>query len=863
MMTRITRFGLLSTTLLITLSASLSFAGSTGEIHSFAAPDSETYYAIAVRAEGLSQPSSAPVEHVVLFDTSASQIGEHRTHALTVLEVFLQSLPSSDRVALFALDVQAVPMTEGGVSAEVALSKGLDALKNRFPAGSTDMATGLSSALQQFGTSGNGSVLYIGDGMSTANLIPQEDMQELLGQLQSRHVPVHTYAVGSNQDRQLLGILSHHTGGVMMFDAGSDESASPVDNARELVAATHRSVFYPTQIQFTPHIDGLLGAQSLPLRSDRETIYLGHGEIPAGARVSIQGEVAGRHVSETWELSSATSEEGNLFLSGVYRQAANSEGLNPLAGISMFSAARDSYQDRIHELEALGERAIAERKFEQAERFGRAIQQIDPMNVHATALIDAGGDLSATQVAQVQAEDENPFEVPSDPPADQAPPVEITPQSRLLQPEIGGLEPRELQSPQTLLEQEDVRRRILSQKLASEINRILETSNIRIIDDPAGVEADLKAALATVKSAIDIDPETQAQLLRRVHEGLLSAQSRLEVLEADQIRAQQKRAEVEAQQALIDAEELEKRRVAQMVDRIRALVYEGWQGNPQAFEEGEAVARQVESRAPGAALGTQTVLWTEAAGQIDKAYRLRSLRADRFLAVLHQVELSHVPFPDEPPVVYPPPAVWARLTARREKWKSVDLYIDSPNEQRIFSEMDRNTELEFVDTPLSEAIDYISQLHNITILIDETSLSIDEQLTVDEPINLVVSNITLGSALNLMLEPLNLTWLFKDEVMQITSITQLEDPRNHQLRVYPVGDMVFPPDVMQGNVGSSGGGGFGGGGGGFGGGGGGFGGGGGGGFGGGGGAGGGFFSISDPVADDAAPVLKKKPVITQ
>ena len=90
--------------------------------------------------------------------------------------------------------------------------------------------------------------------------------------------------------------------------------------------------------------------------------------------------------------------------------------------------------------------------------------------------------------------------------------------------------------------------------------------------------------------------------------------------------------------------------------------------------------------------------------------------------------------------------------------------------------------------------------------------------------------------------------------------TEEDAEANHiQTRVYPVGDLVFPPDVMIGNVGTSGGGGIGGGG--LGGGAGGVGGGlgGGGGFGGG---GGGFFSISDPVGEIDLQ-LKKKPNIVR
>ena len=38
-----------------------------------------------------------------------------------------------------------------------------------------------------------------------------------------------------------------------------------------------------------------------------------------------------------------------------------------------------------------------------------------------------------------------------------------------------------------------------------------------------------------------------------------------------------------------------------------------------------------------------------------------------------QVELSMVPFPEEPPIVYPDPEFWEKITREREKYKAVDL----------------------------------------------------------------------------------------------------------------------------------------------------------------------------------------------
>jgi hypothetical protein len=810
---------------------SSAMAAEVTTLQTFAAPDGETYFAVGVMSERAPR-SEASQQHVILFDTSASQIGAHRRHALSVLESFLVALPEADRVSLFAVDVKPVRLSESGVSPQAARQTAVRALKQRFPAGSTDMQAALSAALQEID---GGSITYIGDGMSTANLLQQDDARALLDDLVQRQIPVHTYAVGPNKDRQLLGILSHHTGGAAMSDEGADESQAGQIGS-ELALASRLAVEYPSEMPFAHSRASVVPDSPLPLRTDRETIYLGRGSVPVAAEGAV------------------VNDKGNTFLHGFYRQAVREGGLNPLAGMTAFRDAQQGFEDEIARLEDAGQRAIAAGQLEQAEQIGLTLKNFDPQNVRAEAIIGRSADLQVRMVAQAN---ENPFAQPQDqapaaPEGPAAPPADPVPPSQLLN-SAGGLSAREGQLPASLIEQQEIREQVLTERMVTQINSVLQGARQRVSANPAGVLADLEAAMGAVKAATEIDPEVRAMLLRRVNDTILEVQSRREALNAIQLRAQQRQAEQEAQRRLIDSMILDELRLTQLVDRVRALMYEGFQGNPAAFEEAEAVARQVESMEPGAAIGTQLVLTTEAAGQLDKMYRLRSLRADRFLATLYQVELSHVPFPDEPPVRYPPAPVWRALTERRAKWASVDLHQNSPNEQRIYNELDKETSLEFVDTPLSDAIDFIASLHTITILIDETALT-DVGIPTDEPVNLILNGVKLRSALKIMLEGLGLTWVVEDEVMKITTSEIAEEKM--QTRVYPVGDLVISPTVQLQNVGQAGGGALGGGGGLGGGGQGGLGGGGGGLGGGGGGFGGGFGSISDDVATQLG---KKKP----
>ena len=198
-------------------------------LQSFPAPDGETYFAVAVKSDRPVVTTQTSRHHVLLVDTSASQVGAHREHGLAVLKSFLSALPETDRVTVFAVDVKPVRVTDSQLSPQAALQAALPVLNARFPAGSTDMLTALTTAQAEL--TGTASITYLGDGMSTANLIQQQDMQSLLADLVGRRIPVHTYAVGPNKDRQLLGILSHHTGGRAMSDLGSEQVTGPTDRS--------------------------------------------------------------------------------------------------------------------------------------------------------------------------------------------------------------------------------------------------------------------------------------------------------------------------------------------------------------------------------------------------------------------------------------------------------------------------------------------------------------------------------------------------------------------------------------------------------------------------------------------------------
>lgn len=731
-------------------------------------PDGAAIGAVSLPYEG-SLPVRAAVNHVVLFDTSASQVGEHRKFGAEVLEAFLQQLPESDRVTVLAYDVATSPLTGSQVSPAAALAEVKATLASRFPAGASNLANALQGAGEQLQGTKNGSVLIIGDGMSVAHLFQPEELKALTAQFRGRQIPIHSLAVGAKTDLRLLGILGEQTGGFVARDDSANDAQNSQLMGRALADASRRQVFYPTTVAVEPKSVQLVGTQPLPMRTDRETVYLVTGEIPAGTTISVGGTVGANPAQVQYTLPKAVRTEGNTFLAPFWKDATSSDGLVVgFAGDWMVNYAHQSFEDYVMLVSAEGDQALQSGSYQIAERNGELLTSIDPENPRGAALVKASRDRGMGLLAQADAP------VPPPPPAPKSP-----------------LDERELPAPNSNIEGYEALRDAKGQKLQRQVEIEIQEAN-RLLDNALGAQAEdlLNRVRTTIKSATDIAPELRNNLLRLVTNSLQDVRARRAQYDATAQELQRLRAEAEVTARLIDFQTERDLQLVQMVDRIRALMEQAYQGDTEAYASAEAQARQLLNSYPGTAIGIAEVFTTEAATQVDNARRLRDLRSDRLLDVLHQVELAHVPFPDNPPIRYPSAETWWALTENRQKWKSVDLQFSSKNEEKIYRELEKNTSIEFPANPLNDALQYLSQQHGIPIIVKKDKLS-EEGLTGEEEISLVLNGIKLKSALKLMLSSVGgveLTYIIKDEVMQITTVTDASELR--EFRIYPIGELM-------------------------------------------------------------------------
>jgi type II secretory pathway component GspD/PulD (secretin) len=122
-------------------------------------------------------------------------------------------------------------------------------------------------------------------------------------------------------------------------------------------------------------------------------------------------------------------------------------------------------------------------------------------------------------------------------------------------------------------------------------------------------------------------------------------------------------------------------------------------------------------------------------------------------------------------------------------------YFPGPSavQEKIEATLNQRTELNFADASLTDVMDFIKDLHQVQILIDERALQ-DQGIDPSKTINLEVSGITLRSALRVLLEREDLTYVVEDEVLKITTRAAI---MRQQTRVYPVADLASSSEELK------------------------------------------------------------------
>ena len=234
------------------------------------------------------------------------------------------------------------------------------------------------------------------------------------------------------------------------------------------------------------------------------------------------------------------------------------------------------------------------------------------------------------------------------------------------------------------------------------------------------------------------------------------------------------------------------------------------------------VALQVEARSKGMEVPVSAKAAYDislAAFPVHQYQNLVRMRQDRWMAAMLSVEKSHMPYPDEPRINFPPLATWKALTAARKDKYSVTTL---PNDEGGIK--DANKIYQMLETPiptkglqekqkLKTVLEVLGDMFqgNLPIIVDkEAFLEGTPEATdiYEEEVSLppFPKKMAMGTALRIILGQVGkgeATYLIRRNFIEIT--TQKRYIADKVLRVYPVGDLVIPiSNGQQGMAGAAG-----------------------------------------------------------
>jgi general secretion pathway protein D len=333
----------------------------------------------------------------------------------------------------------------------------------------------------------------------------------------------------------------------------------------------------------------------------------------------------------------------------------------------------------------------------------------------------------------------------------------------------------------------------LAQRVSADVTRTQMQAKAMLQKDPKRALEMLQQMRHNLETLLQLDPTVREMQIKRIELTINETQRFLQANAAqialdEQNQAIEKRVDDEQQQRIqIDD------RLAAMVDEFNKLVDE------QRYAEAEVVAKKARAMDPENPVVVQLTHTSKVLNRLSLQQDIYERKGEGFVAALTAVEESSIPGVED--ILFPNATVWDQLTKRRQELEATGQSHYSERERQIEQALKTPVLLKYDNRPLHEVIDDLQKLANINIFIDQHGLNIEGQ-SYDTPVSINLTHeISLKSALQIILEPLRLNYVIRNDVLNITS----GETTNSKVytKSYPFGDLIIPipnfvPDGREG-----------------------------------------------------------------
>ena len=756
----------------------------------------------------LTVKAAQPRDLLIMVDTSASQVGIALERSRQIIAALLKDASPSDRIDIWTANINNIaatrsltdgfqPATDARLHAAVA--KLADA---EYAAGAVDLKAALDRVIGQFSNKPGRDqvILYLGDGESAASRQPLTEAERIqLGQrLADREIAFFAVPLGLKVNAYNLHGLATLSGGtVVRVPEDLSTVKSRTDAATQLRTAFAAPILRPESVTFSNDVAEIYPTRLPPLRTDRTTLVLGklHRETPA-LTATIVGRVGEQKVTVNLAERLPEAKSENFFLHAMLQQwksAADKDAPALLAAdrsLAMASAQFSLYRD---EYLAQGVWAISSDKLDHAEKLFLAAAQIDPESVDAQAGVRVvrkmrSGDLSREKLQKALAgskEVNRLQDLGQDAPAPGAVAQPVAPAGP-----AAGSDPA--------IERARAAQAIIDQEFRVLVDETLRQSRRLRDADPDAAYEDLKRQRDGVLSNEQLSPLTRRRLVADLEAAMRDIQVRGAEIKR-QLAAQRERIAASRQRLTefdrqLTLEEQTRARIAAFKELMQQARFE------LAYSEAQVMIQERISRGltvPPEAAAAYRI--GQAATNLREARELKRLRQERYLLTMMQVEKSFVPYPDEPPVHFPPASVWRELTARRqEAYTSSSLGPAVPESMKRLESILEGQRVN-LDTPLNglsvkALIDTLRDKYQIPFFVREDLFRAQGAI---EPINdkkfqitSSLNGVTLGSFLDVVLLDIDASYIVRPEYIEIVPASFRLTQK--QFRAFEVADLVIP-----------------------------------------------------------------------
>lgn len=826
----------------------------------------ETSFALSIGPE--SQVRQRASDVIVFVDTSASQTGAYKRDSIEMLRGFVRNLSGDDRISIYAVDLESVPLFRGFVNPlDDKVQVSIENLVNRVALGSTDMESMIETAIKSFESddSRNRNVIYIGDGISRAGILHTDSFTKAVTQLAEKQISVSSFAIGPERNIALLAALANNSGGNIVIDTDATNSVS--NGSVALAETVHGSVFWPETAKLPEHLVEVYPGKCPPMRTDRDTILVGSISDRSALNMELTGMMDGQKVTKTWSIQPESVSTEFSFLPKMLKEVRKDGGVSlPTVGSAGLVEYARMVDENAVDLELLGGNlkssgtaAIAsaapkaESRVALAARY-RLQEEIqeegnpfgDPFGENADPIIEAPSeDIPSIEMEmkkddsmemkkmddssmEMKKMDDSLMELKMDDSVMEVAPNQQQPGS-LIDETVDSIPvPDDISAPivlgpaqgdsditRLLLEAErrdfreqvltvEQRDRIINEKLRKQVQYETERASQEVSTDPTAAIERLKNMLEVVDQTPQLTQGTVSELRHRLESSLVSATGRKLDFDQNQRLASQNNATVDSLRAEILNYELNEEKLARLLGQYNSLMQEG------NYEVAERVADSVFEAFPDS---PEAVAVTERARIARTHFELVEIRREKerlFTSAVREIYKSGYPIPGNPPLVFPDAEEWIEKKANRAKYQNVRL-AGGENERHILNQLDTRVDLVYDAEPFGDVKAELEENLTINIVIDP---NLEGVLDEDTEVSANLAGITLSKGLRTMLKAVDATYVVKDEVLLIISIDDEGENEYLVTDVYNVGDLVAPrssPTAFGGGQGGFGGGGQGGG----------------------------------------------------